>query len=93
MVWTEYEFSAAAARDGRRAAFLEYLGDDAIMFIPGPIKGKPRIAAGKNRPGLRRCAQLQPRRATRTGNRHVRAWTRHARVPNRQSIVSGRTHS
>ena len=36
MLQTEYDFSAAATRTSQRAAFLEYIAADGILFRPGP---------------------------------------------------------
>ena len=36
----EIAFAAHARDHGTRAAFLEYLAEDAVLFDPGPVKGK-----------------------------------------------------
>lgn len=36
----EHEFSGFAREHGRRAAFLEFCADDAVIFNPGPVNAK-----------------------------------------------------
>ncbi|MRR10395.1 DUF4440 domain-containing protein, partial [bacterium] len=45
LIETERAFCRAAARASVRAAFLEYLSDDAVMFLPRPANGKQAYAA------------------------------------------------
>src|SRR4051812_3029105 len=40
LVDAERNFSQAGQEKGTRAAFLEFLADDAIVFRPGPVNGK-----------------------------------------------------
>jgi ketosteroid isomerase-like protein len=40
MVETERKFYQTGQEKGTRAAFLEFLADDAIVFRPGPVNGK-----------------------------------------------------
>jgi ketosteroid isomerase-like protein len=40
LVATEVSFERAAADKGMKAAFLEFLRDDAIVFAPGPVNGR-----------------------------------------------------
>jgi ketosteroid isomerase-like protein len=40
IVNAETRFAEFAREHGTRAAFLEFLADDAVMFDPGPVKGK-----------------------------------------------------
>ncbi|MFD2246580.1 YybH family protein [Pontibacter ruber] len=40
MANAERAFSAASVKNGIKAAFLENLADDAIVFLPGPVNGK-----------------------------------------------------
>ena len=40
MVETERKFCQTGQEKGTRAAFLEFLADDAIVFRPGPVNGK-----------------------------------------------------
>src|SRR4051794_17148862 len=40
IVSRETEFFEFARDHGRRAAFLEFLADDAVMFEPGPVNAK-----------------------------------------------------
>lgn len=51
MVRTEYDFAAAAAAHGQRAAFLEYLAPDAITFAPAPVDGRDVTASSQDGPG------------------------------------------
>ncbi|MEP6704821.1 MAG: hypothetical protein ABJB34_08450, partial [Acidobacteriota bacterium] len=37
---TQRAFETAAAQNGIKSAFLEFLRDDAIVFQPGPVNGK-----------------------------------------------------
>lgn len=45
MVETETHFFEHARDHGTRAAFLEYLADDGVIFAPGPVKGKETWSA------------------------------------------------
>jgi ketosteroid isomerase-like protein len=40
LVEMEHQFASEAATKGTRAAFLEFLADDGIVFQPGPVNGK-----------------------------------------------------
>ena len=40
MVEAERKFSQTGQEKGTRAAFLEFLADDGIVFRPGPVNGK-----------------------------------------------------
>jgi ketosteroid isomerase-like protein len=40
LVEAERSFAAASVAKGIRAAFLEYLADDAVVFLPEPMNGK-----------------------------------------------------
>ena len=40
MVEAERKFYQTGQEKGTRAAFLEFLADDAIIFRPGPVNGK-----------------------------------------------------
>lgn len=40
LVEAERSFAAASVEKGIRAAFLEYLADDAVVFLPEPMNGK-----------------------------------------------------
>jgi ketosteroid isomerase-like protein len=40
LVEMEHQFASAAATKGTRAAFLEFLADDGIVFQPGPVNGR-----------------------------------------------------
>lgn len=40
LVEAEIRFASASVEKGIRAAFLQYLADDAIVFLPEPINGK-----------------------------------------------------
>jgi ketosteroid isomerase-like protein len=42
---TERAFSRLSQQQGMRAAFLAYLADDAVIFRPGPVTGRPFIEA------------------------------------------------
>jgi ketosteroid isomerase-like protein len=44
LVEAERAFAAASVAKGTRAAFLEYLAEDSILFRPGPVAGKKWIA-------------------------------------------------
>jgi len=52
MVQTEYDFSAAATRTSQRAAFLEYIVADGILFRPGPVSARKVLSEGKGSPGI-----------------------------------------
>ncbi len=44
LVRTERAFSAASVSGGIKAAFLQFLADDGILFRPGPVPGKKWMA-------------------------------------------------
>jgi ketosteroid isomerase-like protein len=52
LVEMERSFAKAAATNGTRAAFLEFLAEDGIIFQPGPVNGKQVWNARPNRKGL-----------------------------------------
>lgn len=52
LVDTENAFAAAAAEKGTKAAFLEYLSDDGIVFNPQRANGKQVWTARKESPSL-----------------------------------------
>lgn len=52
MVQAEYEFSAMATRTTQRAAFLEYIAADGILFRPGPVNAQQALSQGKGSPGI-----------------------------------------
>jgi ketosteroid isomerase-like protein len=52
LVQMEHDFAKAAAANGTRAAFLEFLADDGIVFQPGPVNGKKYWTAREPRKGL-----------------------------------------
>ncbi len=52
MVETERAFAQASADKGTRDAFLAFLADDAIMFMPRPVNGKKAWSERPKRPGL-----------------------------------------
>src|SRR5215203_552718 len=41
LVQTERAFAQLAADKGTRAAFLENMSDDAVLFLPDKVNGKP----------------------------------------------------
>lgn len=43
LVEAERSFAAASLAKGTRAAFLEFLADDSVLFRPGPVPGKKWI--------------------------------------------------
>ncbi|MEO8572941.1 MAG: hypothetical protein ABI481_03155 [Pyrinomonadaceae bacterium] len=49
---TQRKFEKMVADDGMRAAFLKFLGDDAIIFQPEAINGKQYWDANKDDPSL-----------------------------------------
>jgi ketosteroid isomerase-like protein len=51
LVATERAFAAASEARGMRAAFLEYLGEGAIVFRPGPVDGRAWFEARPEIPG------------------------------------------
>jgi ketosteroid isomerase-like protein len=51
MVRTEFEFAAAAARDGVKPAFLQYLAEDSITFGPAPTNAHQLTASSPDRKG------------------------------------------
>ncbi len=52
MVQAEYDFAAAAKREGYQASFLKFLAEDAVMFGDGPVPGRKRVAERPDLPGL-----------------------------------------
>lgn len=52
MVDTEHVFAEAAAAKGTRAAFLEFMADDAVVFNPDVTKAKPFWTARAASPSL-----------------------------------------
>jgi len=52
LVKTELAFAKKSKETGIREAFLTFLSDDAIVFHPEPIKGKPLYAEKPDTPGL-----------------------------------------
>lgn len=52
LVEMEHQFAQAAAGKGTRAAFLEFLADDGIIFQPGPVNGKQWWTQRTPRKGL-----------------------------------------
>jgi len=52
LVETEHAFAEAAAANGTRAAFLEFMADDAVVFNPDVIKAKPFWTAREASPSL-----------------------------------------
>jgi ketosteroid isomerase-like protein len=51
LVTAEHNFAAAAAARGMRDAFLEFSADDAVMFVPEPVKVKDHYGTVPKRPG------------------------------------------
>jgi ketosteroid isomerase-like protein len=41
LVTTERSFASLAAEKGIKTAFLEYMSDDAVLFLPDKVSGKP----------------------------------------------------
>ena len=52
LVEMERAFAKSAATKGTRDAFLEFLGDDGIIFQPGPVNGKKFWGERQPRKGL-----------------------------------------
>jgi ketosteroid isomerase-like protein len=52
LVELEEHFARAARERGTRAAFLEYLAEDGILFRPGPVAGRAWWLAEPEDPGL-----------------------------------------
>jgi ketosteroid isomerase-like protein len=52
LVQMEHDFAKAAADNGTRAAFLEFLAEDGIIFQPGPVNGKKFWTARQPSKGL-----------------------------------------
>lgn len=52
LVEAERAFAKASVDKGMRAAFIEYLADNAIVFQPGPVNGQKWWSAQPVRPGL-----------------------------------------
>src|SRR5947209_5514670 len=52
LVEAERAFARASVARGTRAAFLENLADDSVIFHPHPVDGKTWWTAQAKRPGL-----------------------------------------
>ena len=52
LIAAERAFASAAASDGTRSAFLQFLADDSILFRPGPVNGKTWFQTQPANPGL-----------------------------------------
>jgi ketosteroid isomerase-like protein len=52
LVQMERDFAKAAATQGTRDAFLEFIADDGILFQPGPVNGKKFWTERQPRKGL-----------------------------------------
>lgn len=52
LVAAEKAFASAAARDGTRAAFLQFLAHDSILFRPEPVDGQTWFDQQPDTPGL-----------------------------------------
>jgi ketosteroid isomerase-like protein len=52
LVEAERAFAAASVAKGTRAAFLENLNDDSILFNPGPVNGRKLWSERPTRPGV-----------------------------------------
>jgi len=52
LVENEHAFAAAVAEKGMRDGFLQFLADDGVLFIPGPVNGIEYYEASEPRPGL-----------------------------------------
>jgi len=52
LVETEKEFSKTSVVKGTREAFLAYLGEDSIIFRPGPVAGRKWMEEHPARPGI-----------------------------------------
>ena len=52
LVQMEVDFAKAAAEKGTRAAFLEFLADDGVLFQPAAVNGKKYWTAREPRKGL-----------------------------------------
>ena len=50
LIDTERRFAAASATLGMKAAFLQFLDDDSILFRPHPVNGKEYTAARPDAP-------------------------------------------
>ena len=51
VVGSEHAFAKMAAEKGIKAAFVEYLADDAVMLLPEPKPAKELIRSGPESPG------------------------------------------
>ncbi|MGH8285417.1 MAG: YybH family protein [Steroidobacteraceae bacterium] len=60
LVLQEEAFARAARERGTRAAFLEFLAEDGVIFRPGPVSGRAYWLAAKEDPGM---LQWYPSRA------------------------------
>ncbi|HSS49586.1 MAG TPA: nuclear transport factor 2 family protein [Thermoanaerobaculia bacterium] len=52
VVAAEKAFAKAAAEKGTRAAFLEYLAEDSVVMVPGPLPGRATWEGRPVRPSL-----------------------------------------
>jgi ketosteroid isomerase-like protein len=52
VVAAEKAFAKAAATKGTRAAFLEYLAEDSVVMVPGPLPGRATWEGRPARPSL-----------------------------------------
>jgi ketosteroid isomerase-like protein len=52
LIAAERAFASAAANEGTRAAFLQFLADDSILFRPHPVDGIPWFQEQPANPGL-----------------------------------------
>jgi ketosteroid isomerase-like protein len=52
IVEAERKFAAMSVEKGMRAAFIENLADDSVLFHPGPVNGKQWWSARPIRPGM-----------------------------------------
>ena len=52
VVAAEQAFSKASVEKGTRAAFLQYLADDSVVFAPGPVSGKDTWQSRPAQPSL-----------------------------------------
>ena len=52
IVEVEGSFARAAAQNGTRDAFLEFLAEDGVIFRPGPVNGAEWFAGNEASPGL-----------------------------------------
>src|SRR3954447_7613921 len=52
VVAAEKSFAKTAAEKGTRAAFLEYLTEDSVVMVPGPLPGRATWEGRPVRPSL-----------------------------------------